>query len=82
MSNVGDRILHKEYDHIFGVVNRVIDGGFSEARWYKKERLDNSLEDKLGYLVVESEDNWVMLEPAFVEYKYDPNQSGDTEDDI
>lgn len=77
MFNVGDRILHRDYDNIIGVVTRVFidNDNCSEALWYLKTH-----QDRLGYLAVEKEDNWIMFEPALIEYKYD--QSGDTEEDI
>lgn len=87
MFNVGDRVYHKDIPSIFGIILEMnCHSGFHpddvccKTRWYPKAHIDKSLEGVYGYEVSEPVENYILMEPALIEYKYD--QSGDTEEDI
>ncbi|QIG69415.1 hypothetical protein EVB79_045 [Rhizobium phage RHph_N3_13] len=87
MFRVGDRVYHKNIPTIFGIISEI--GVYHtiypnttccKTKWYPKPLIDKNLEGVYGYEVVEPFQNYTLIEPNPVEYKYD--QSGDTDEDI
>ncbi|QIG73036.1 hypothetical protein EVB99_045 [Rhizobium phage RHph_N3_19] len=87
MFNVGDKVYHKDIPTIFGIIleTRIYHTIYPnttccKTKWYPKSNIDKSLEGVYGYEVTEPIENYILVEPVLLEYKYD--QSGDTEEDI